>query len=192
MTVRDHEYRELRRTIAIRGTVRVALVPWTFVWWAGLSIVLVLFSELPVAALFTLAILAAGFEAVHALHVGVERIGRYLQVAFEEAPPDSSVTGSQPVWETPAMKVGPALPGGGIDPLFAILFCSAAVVNLIPALLPMPTPIEIGLIAALHVSFIVRVLRARVAAAKQRAVELEQYRAVLRGPGRPEGRPLQK
>ena len=183
MTVRDHEYRELRRTIAIRGTVRVVLVPWTFVWWAGLSIVLVLFSELPVAALFTLAVLAAGFEAVHALHVGVERIGRYLQVAFEEGRPDSSVTGSQPVWETTAMKVGPALPGGGIDPLFAILFCSAAVVNLIPALLPMPTPIEIGLIGALHVSFIVRVLRARVAAARQRAVELEQYRAVLRGPG---------
>jgi hypothetical protein len=183
VTVRDHEYGELRRTIAIRGTVRVAFIPLTFVWWAGLSVVLVLFSELPVASLFALAVLAAGFEAVHALHVGVERIGRYLQVAYEEGSADSSVTGSQIGWETTAMKVGPALPGGGVDPLFTILFCCAAVLNLIPAVLPLPTPIEIGLIGALHVAFIIRVLRARTAAAKQRAVELEQYRAVLRGRG---------
>ncbi len=190
MTIRDYEYRELRRTIAIRGTVRVAFIPLTFIWWAGLSLVLVLFSELPVAALFTLAVLAAGFEAVHALHVGVERIGRYLQVAYEEASPDNSVTGSQPAWETTTMKVGPALPGGGVDPLFTILFCCAAVVNLIPAVLPVPTPIEIGLIGALHILFIIRVLRARGAAAKQRASELQQYRSVLAG--RPEGRPLQE
>jgi hypothetical protein len=190
VTVRDYEYRELRRTIAIRGTVRAAFIPLTFVPWAGLSVVLVLFSELPVAALFTLAVLAAGFEAVHSLHVGVERIGRYLQVAYEEAPLDNSVSGLQPRWETTAMRVGPALPGGGVDPLFTILFCCAAIVNLIPAILPLPTPIEIGLIGALHAAFIIRVLRARSAAAKQRAVELEQYRAVLTG--RPEGRPLQE
>jgi hypothetical protein len=181
VTVRDYEYRELRRTIGIRGTVRVGVLMWTFFWWAGLSIVLVLFSELPVAALFTLAVLAAGFEALHALHAGVERIGRYLQVAYEEIQPDNSVTGSQPGWETTAMKVGPALPGGGVDPLFTILFCSAAVVNLIPALLPVPTTIEISLIGTLHLAFVVRVLRARAAAAKQRAVELEQFRAVMRG-----------
>jgi hypothetical protein len=179
VTIRDHEYGELRRTIAIRGTVRVAFIPLTFVWWAGLSVVLVLFSELPVAALYTLAVLAAGFESVHALHVGVERIGRYLQVAYEEARPDSSVTGLQPGWETTAMKVGPALPGGGVDPLFTILFCAAAIVNLIPAVLPVPTGIEISLIGALHIGFIIRVLRARTAAARQRAVELEQYRALF-------------
>jgi hypothetical protein len=190
VTVRDHEYGELRRTIAIRGTVRVAIVPVTFIWWAALAIVLVLFSELPVAALFTLAVLTAGFEAVHALHVGVERIGRYLQVAYEEGEPDSSVTGLQARWETTAMEVGPALPGGGADPLFTILFCSAAIVNLIPALLPVPTLMEIGLITLLHVAFIVRVLRARAAAAKQRTVELERYRSVLAR--RPEGRPLQQ
>jgi hypothetical protein len=179
LTIRDYEYRELRRTIAIRGTVRIVLVPLTFVWWAGLSLVLVLFSELPVAALFPLAVLAAGFEAVLALHTGVERIGRYLQVAYEEQEEgglDSSVTGLQPRWETTAMKVGPALPGGGADPLFTILFCCAAIVNLIPALLTTPTPIEIGLIAALHVAFAIRILRARAAAGRQRAVELARFR----------------
>jgi hypothetical protein len=179
VTVRDHEYGELRRTIAIRGTVRVALIPWTFTWWAGLSVVIVLFSQLPVASLFTLAVLAAGFEAVHALHVGVERIGRDLQVAYEEAILDNSVSESQPGWETTAMKVGPALPGGGVDPLFTVLFCSAAIVNLIPAVLPVPTAIEISLIGALHIAFIIRILRARAAAARQRTVELEQYRNVI-------------
>lgn len=180
MTLRENEYGELRRTIAVRGTVRVALLPVTFVWWAGLSVVLVLFSELPVAALFTLAVLAAGFEAVHALHVGVERIGRYLQVYYEESVANDSVTGSQPRWETTATAVGPALPGGGADPLFTVLFCCAAVVNLIPALLPAPTELELVVIAALHLIFIGRVLRARAAAAKQRRVELEQYRALAR------------
>jgi hypothetical protein len=178
VTLREHEYAQLRQTVALRGTVRMALVPLTFVWWAGLSVVLVLFSELPVAALFTLAVLAASFEAVHALHVGVERIGRYLQVCYEEAAADDSVIESRPRWETTAMAVGPALPGGGIDPLFTILYCCAAVTNVIPALLPLPTPLEISVIGALHVLFIVRVMRARIAAGRQRAIELEQFRHI--------------
>jgi hypothetical protein len=78
----------------------MALLRVTFVWWAGPSVVPVLFSELPVAALFTLAILAAGFEAVHALHVGPERLGRSLQVYYEEPAANGSVTGSQLRWET--------------------------------------------------------------------------------------------
>jgi hypothetical protein len=52
---------------AAGGQVRL---PATFVWRAGLGLMLVPFPELPVAALFTLAILAAGFEAVEALQVG--------------------------------------------------------------------------------------------------------------------------
>jgi hypothetical protein len=80
------------------------------------------------------------------------------------------------------MAVGPALPGGGIDPLFATVFLCATVLNLIPALLPEPTPLELGVIATLHMLFVVRVLRARIAAARQRAVELESFRA-LRKPG---------
>jgi len=139
--------------------------------WAILASVLMLFSDLPLASIFTLALLAAGFEAIHALHVGVERIGRYLQVFYEG-------NDSGPQWETVAMAVGPALPGGGIDPLFTVIFTSAAVLNLIPALLPEPTPFELAVIGALHGIFIVRVLRARIAAARQRAVELESFRAL--------------
>lgn len=171
MSLTESEYTALRHTIATRGTVRVALVPVTLLGWALLAATLMLFSDLPVAAIFPLAVLTAGFEAVHALHVGAERIGRYLQVYYE-------ASSDGPQWETATMAVGPALPGGGIDPLFAVVFLSAAVLNLIPALLPEPTPLELGVIAALHALFVVRVLRARIAAARQRAVELESFRAL--------------
>jgi hypothetical protein len=171
MSLHESEFAALRQTIASRGTVRVVLLVVTLLGWAALALVLLLFSDLPVAAVYPLMVLAAGFEGIHALHVGVERIGRYLQVNFE-----GELDG--PRWETTAMSVGPALPGGGIDPLFTVLFACATVLNLIPALLPQPTPIEIGVIGALHAGLLIRVVRARGAAARQRAVELESFRAL--------------
>ena len=171
MSLTELEFAALRQTIATRGTARVALVPITMLGWAILAAVLMLFSDLPTAAIFPLAVLTAGFEAIHTLHVGVERIGRYLQVYYEAG-------NGGPQWETAAMAVWPALPGGGVDPLFTVLFTAAAVLNLIPALLPQPTTFEIVVIGGLHAIFIVRVLRARIAAARQRAVELESFRAL--------------
>ncbi len=175
MSLTDSEFTALRQTIAVRGTVRIALLPVTFLGWAGLTTVLVLFSQLPVTVLLPLAILVAGFEAIHALHVGAERIGRYLQVFYE-----GELDG--PRWETTAMAVGPALPGGGIDPLFTVVFTCATVINLLPALLPRPTPIEMGVIGLLHAAFLLRLVRARGAAARQRAVELESFRALKSPP----------
>ena len=168
----DTEYAVLRQTIAGRGTTRMALVPVTLIGWAAMTLTLLLFGTLPVAALLTLGVLVGGFEAVHALHVGAERIGRYLQV-FYESDPDG------PRWETTAMAVGPSLPGGGIDPLFSAVFVGATVINLLPALVPQPTPIELGVVGALHAAFLFRVIRARGAAARQRAVELESFKALL-------------
>jgi hypothetical protein len=167
----EAEYSALRATIATRGTVRITLLPVTLIAWAFASGTLLLVAGLPVAVLFTLAILVAGFEAIHALHVGVERIGRYIQVYYEAA-------AEGPRWETTAMAVGPALPGGGIDPLFAVVFMLATVANLIPALVYEPTAIELGAVGALHAAFVIRVVRARIAAARQRAVELESFRAI--------------
>jgi hypothetical protein len=175
MSLTDAEFAVLRRTIATRGTVRIVLLPVTVIAWAALTVILVLFGELPVEALLPLSVLVGGFEAIHALHVGVERIGRYLQVFYEGDP-------AGPRWETTAMAVGPALPGGGIDPLFTVVFTLTTVINLLPALLPRPTAIEIGVVGALHAAFLLRVVRARGAAARQRAVELESYRA-LKAPG---------
>lgn len=165
------EFAVLRQTIASRGTARMVIVPATFVGWATLSVTLLLFSSLPVAALFPLAVLAGGFEAIHALHVGTERIGRYLQVYYE-----TETDG--PRWETTAMAVGPALPGGGIDPLFSVLFVVACLLNLLPALLPEPTPIESGAIGTAHAAVVLRIVRARRAASRQRAVELESFTAL--------------
>ena len=171
MSLTESEFTALRRTITARGTVRMALLPVTLLGWAIVALLLLLFGELPAAVVFPLAVLVGGFEAVHALHVGAERIGRYLQVYYEDAP-------DAPRWETTAMAVGPALPGGGIDPLFSVVFIAAALANLIPAFTPGPTRLELAVLLPLHFAFIVRIVRARGAAARQRAIELESYRAL--------------
>jgi hypothetical protein len=165
------EFVVLRQTIAIRGTARMALVPVTLLGWAVLTLVLLVAGGPPVATIVTLAVLVGGFEAVHALHVGAERIGRYLQVYYE-------ALADGPRWETAVMTVGPALPGGGIDPLFSIVFVGATIVNIVPALVPAPTAVEVGVIALLHFGFVFRVVRARLAASRQRAVELESFKAM--------------
>jgi hypothetical protein len=148
----------------------MTLVPVTFIGWAMVAGTLTVGSH-PASSLFALAVLAAGYEAIHALHVGVERIGRFLQVFYE-----SKTDG--PMWETTAMSVGPALPGGGVDPLFTVLFAFATVLNLISVITASPTIVEMLVITLIHVAFLVRVVRARGAATRQRAVDLESYRAV--------------
>src|SRR3954467_11477419 len=171
MSLTDSEFAALRATITIRGTVRMALLPVVLLGWALVAVLLLLFGELPAAVIFPLGVLIGGFEAIHALHVGAERIGRYLQVYYEDA-------ADAPRWETTAMAVGPALPGGGIDPLFSVVFIAATLANLIPAFTPAPTRAELAVLLPLHFAFIVRIVRARGAAARQRAVELESYRAL--------------
>jgi hypothetical protein len=165
------EFTVLRQTIAIRGTVRMAIVPITCLGWAVLTLVLLLHGAPPVAAAVSLAVLVGGFEAVHALHVGAERIGRYLQVYYE-GPADG------PRWETAVMTVGPGLPGSGIDPLFSVVFVGATLLNMIPVGLARPTLSEIAVIGVIHGGFVFRVVRARLAATKQRAVELESFKAM--------------
>lgn len=171
MSLQESEFTVLRQTISTRGTARIVLLPVTLLGWAALACQLLFVSDVPLASLFPLAALVAGFEAIHALHVGVERIGRYVQVYYE-------ANDDGPRWETTAMKVGPALPGGGIDPLFTVVFVCATIVNLIPVLLPSPPRIHFAVLILLHAAFLVRLVRARGAAARQRTVELESYRAI--------------
>ena len=168
----DIEYSVLRQTIAGRGTARMVLVPVTFIGWAALSLILATWGGHPLSTLFPLLVLAAGYEAIHALHVGTERVGRYLQVYYE-ADPDG------PRWETTAMAVGPALPGGGIDPLFSVAFVCGTVLNLWPGFLLEPNPIELGVLLAAHAVPLLRIVRGRLAASRQRAVELESFKALL-------------
>jgi hypothetical protein len=172
----EAEYAVLRQTISTRGTVRMALVPVAFIAWALVGSSLLLDADLPIAALFSLAVLAAGFEAVLALHLGVERIGRYLQVIYEEREPTADAT--SPRWETLAMVGGPSLPGGGTDPLFAVLFSTAVILNLSIVFVPGPSQLEAAVCSAVHLLMLVRIVRGRRAAAMQRKKDLDHYRAL--------------
>lgn len=174
MTPRElEEYRALRGTIRERGTVRVWLFLFGLVAWAGLVVATTALAVLPVATLLPLLVLDAVFEAVYGLHLGVERIGRYLQVFFEEED-DTTGSGTRQ-WEHTAMASGRAFPGSGADPLFSLVFGAAAVLNFMPVLLANPLPIEIVVLGAAHLLFLVRIVVARRAAAHQRASDLEWF-----------------
>jgi hypothetical protein len=152
----------------------MALLPVTVIGW---TVVMVAFFHSgratlpPLLSLVSLSVLVGGFEAIHALNVGVERIGRYLQVYYEGV-----VDG--PKWETTAMAVGPGLPGGGIDPLFTVVFGALTGLNLVLVFPDLRTTTDYAVIIPVHAIFWIRVIRARGAAARQRAVDLETFRAV--------------
>jgi hypothetical protein len=168
MTPRDlEEYKALRETIRERGTTRVWMVLAGLTAWAGLTIATAALATLPIATLVPLLILATAFEAVFSLHTGVERIGRYVQVFFEEE--DSRG------WEHAAMAYGGMFGGGG-DPIFASSFQIATVLNFIPAVFANPVPIEWAVVGSVHLLFIVRVALARRKARRQRTIDLDRFR----------------
>ena len=159
------EFAELRATIRQRGTARVWIAWASVAVWATLCFVVLLDARAPILSLLTLIALAAGFEAVFALHVGVERIGRYLQVFHE--------TDRTPGWETVAMSV-PRHLSGGPDPLFGTLFFVATVLNLLPVAL-VGVPVEIMAIGAAHTLFASRLVHARLVSRRQRAADLAGF-----------------
>lgn len=170
MTNREAEFAVLRQTIATRGTVRVVLVAATLAWWAALATAQGLFSDLPLLVLIPLCVLVAGYESVWALHVGIERIGRFVQVAYE------SVSGGA-TWETTAMNTGPALPGSGVNPLASLVFAGASLVNLGAAFVAEPTPLEVVLLFGGHAAFLLRLAQTRVVAGRQRQADLAMFAA---------------
>jgi hypothetical protein len=164
MTPRElEEYRALRATIRERGTARVWIVVGGLVGWAGLVVATASLATLPVATLLPLLVLAGTFEAVFALHVGVERVGRYLQVFFEDQ------------WEAAAMAFGRTAVGGPADPMFAFVFIVAALVNFVPVLVAEPAAVEVEVIGAAHLVVVARILVARRYAGRQRALDLERF-----------------
>lgn len=163
------EYRALRATIGARSTARV----WVFVagltGWAALAIGVFAAGSLPAATLIPLIVIAGVFEAVFALHVSVERIGRYLQVFFDDQ------------WEHTAMAMGAPLAGTGVDPLFTVFFGLAALLNFAPVIIGGPTTIELTVLGAAHLAFIVRLVIARQAAARQRAADRDRFEQLKAG-----------
>lgn len=175
MTPRElEEYRALRATIRERGTTRIWVFLVGIVAWAALSVATAALAGVPVATLVPLAVLAATFESIFALHTGVERIGRYIQVFFEIA--DESPAGSNNKWEHTAMAFGHGVRGGAADPLFAAVFALATVLNFIPVLLAGPVAVEVAAMGAAHFAFLVRIALAVRASKRQRAFELARFR----------------
>jgi hypothetical protein len=165
MTPRDpEEYSALRATIRERGTARICVFAFGVSVWAAVNIATAALSTSPVAVLLPLVALAATFEAVLALHVGVERIGRYLQVFHEDR------------WEQVAMAFGRPAGALHLDALFSMPFFVAVLVNLAPMLVANPVPVEWAFVGGAHLLFLLRVLTARAAAARQRDVDLGRFK----------------
>lgn len=167
----QEQYRALRGTIRERGTARV----WIFVIgvcvWASLTVATAALQAPPIATLLPLLVLAATFEAVYALHVGVERIGRYLEVFFDDS------------WESAAMAFGRPAGAAAIDALFTVVFALAALVNFMPVVVSQPAPQELIFIGGAHALFAVRIVFAKLTAAKQRQVDRERFLALKRDIG---------
>lgn len=168
--MKDQEFEALRATIRERGTVRMILLPVTFGIWAAAAVATIALVELSAYAVLPLLVLAAGFEAIYALHVNVERIGRYIQVFHE--PGDG--------WEHVAMEFGRRFPGRGPDAVFSNLFLIATVLNFIPVALRGTVEELVGagiphLLLAIHIG------TARSRASKQRQQDLERFEAIKNG-----------
>lgn len=171
MTASDHEeYTELRATIRERGTARVWVFVAAIAAWGALAIATAALAAPPIGTLVPLVVLAAAFEGVFVLHVGVERIGRYVQLVHE-----ADGRG----WEHAAMGFG--RPHGAVrtDALFVVPFALAALLNLVPALTAGPTREELIFVGGAHALFLVRVAYCRAVSARQRAIDLERFRELL-------------
>ena len=164
----QEQYRALRDTIRERGTLRVWVFVAGVIAWAALTITTAALLSPPVVTLLPLLVLAATFEAVYALHVGVERVGRYLDVFFDDS------------WEAAAMAFGRPAGAAAIDPLFAVVFAIAALFNLTPLLIAQPTAPELIFVGGGHALFGVRLVFARLTASKQRAIDRERFRELHR------------
>jgi hypothetical protein len=176
------EYRALRATIRERGSLRFLVTSITFSAWAAVLTTLCAVTVVPTFILVPLAVLAAGFELNLAIHVGVERVGRYLQLKYERDP--QSAAG----WEHAVAKL--QVPRGGVDALFLVVFLSALALTFVVALWLEAAgtgPEEIGVIrietlavAVLHAIVAARWLQAARYAKSQRARELPAFEAALK------------
>jgi hypothetical protein len=173
MTVREQlEYSVLRATIRERGTARFCIFAVGFVAWGALTTATATLTSTPVATLLPLLVLAAMFETVYAIHIGVERVGRYIQVFYE--------TDGDARWEHTAMAFGRPPGAASADALFSALFVLAAISNVMPALILEPTRSELVFIGGAHALFLVRLATARLSARRQREIDLARF-TKLRG-----------
>ena len=176
------EYRELRATIRERGSLRHLAILITFSVWTATMLWAASTFSVPLFLLLPLVVLVAGFEVGFALHVAVERIGRFIQVRYE------SEVGASISWERTAMTL--RVPGGGVDPLFLNVFLAAAILNLLTGVWIAPIThgssdasfqlVELAVFVAAHAAALVRWVSAARYARSQRARELRAFEEILR------------
>jgi hypothetical protein len=198
MTGREQdEYRALRATIRERGTARVSLFVAGMTAWAAMTIATAALASTPLATLLPLLVLASVFEAIFALHVGVERIGRYIQVFHEEdlhaqpdppappaplpGPPAPPALPAPRGWEHAAMAFGRPAGATAIDALFTVPFLLATLFNIAPALLLDPVRTELIFVGGAHALFVLRLFVARHLARTQRAIDLQRFQELKNG-----------
>ena len=177
---RPTEYLVLRQTIAQRGSLRPVLVLSGVSLWAAALIAVLALLPYPVAAAIPLLILVATFEVIRPLHFGAERIGRYLQVFYEEAAEPGRPLSDTPSWERVAMSFG-VVPGVGGHPLFVPVFLIATAINYLAVVLADPLPVEYSIMAIPHLAFIAWQVAADRAMRGQRAIELQRLRELRDG-----------
>ncbi len=177
---RRSEYLVLRQTIAARGSLRSTLLIIGTGTWAATLLAVLAVLPFPVAASIPLLVLAATFEGIRPLHFSAERIGRYLQVFYEEAGQPERALTDTPSWERVAMRFG-KVPGVGGHPLFVPVFLLATVVNYLAVLIPGPVPVEMAVMVVPHVAFVGWLIAADRAMRSQREIELARLRDLAKG-----------
>ncbi len=173
------EYRVLRETIGRRGTLRPTLMLTGIVAWAALLTLILVWLPYPLASVIPLLVLVATFEAIRPLHFGSERVGRYLQVFYEEAGAARPLA-AVPSWERVTMMFGSGVPGAGGHPLFIPVFGLATLVNYLAVVMPGPIALELLSLAVPHVACLVWLVVNDRAVRSQRAIELARLRSLLR------------
>jgi hypothetical protein len=186
--LRRREFHELRATIRERGSARAFVTCITFVSWAVTVLLVGRMTVSFVSAVVPLIVLIAGFEVMFALHVGAERIGRYLFVFYESIP-------EAPKWETAIAAFGQtsaaAMPH--LSALAHTTFVAATLVNLAAAVVSAaqlrpeaytePGTVILGLLHALFVGRIYQAMRqARGQRERDTAAFLEISKRLSSGP----------
>jgi hypothetical protein len=149
--------------------------------WALILVLVLVWLPVPMTAMIPLMVLVATFEVVRVLHLGIERIGRYIQVFFEDAEAEPG-TLTAPAWERTAMAFGSTVPGAGGHPLFVPLFLMATAVNGLAVILPGPILVESVTLAVPHLAFVAWMLHCDRGMRRQRQSDLARFRELKNMP----------
>jgi hypothetical protein len=160
------EYDSLRAAIRVRSVAGPALLVFTILGWAALTLWVFTTDVVSAAALVPLIVLAAGFEALYQLHVHTTRLALYLHVAYDAT------------WETTSLSYRQRFGAFGSNSLFAALFILATLVNFVPAAVS-GAPEELAGIGIAHALLVIRIILASRRATRLEAEDLERFRSLL-------------